>query len=87
MGSYLPGMTAVLQKYAAELKKLSPAEVDELSAWLSDYQRTLHQPAVTGAGGTSAWPDFAARARELFPNGPPEPSFLETLLEARSPRF
>ena len=80
-------MTAVLERYAEELRKLSPAEVGELSAWLADYQRTLPGPAGTAAGKPVAWPDFRARARELFPDGPPVPSFLDTLLEARSPRF
>ena len=80
-------MTAVLERYAEELRKLSPAEVGELSAWLADYQRTLPGPDGTAASKPVAWPDFGARARELFPDGPPAPSFLDTLLEARSPRF
>ena len=85
-GFILAFMTAVLQRYAAEMKRLSLAEVDELSAWLSEYRRTLHGQSFIDANGAAAWPDFVGRGRELFPDGPPDPSFLETLLEARSPR-
>ena len=83
----MPNMTAALERYAKELRKLSPAEVGELSAWLADYQRTLPGSTPPATNAPAAWPDFAARARELFPDGPPVPSFLDTLLEARSPRF
>ena len=83
----LPSMTAVLERYAEELRKLSPAEVGKLSAWLADYQRTMLGPVDTAASKPMAWPDFDARARELFPDRSPVPSFLDTLLEARSSRF
>jgi hypothetical protein len=86
-GVILPGMTVELQRVADELKRLSASEVEELSVWLADYQRSMRSTVQGSVSETAVLPDFASRARALFPDGPSEPSFLETLLEARSSRF
>ena len=73
-------MSTVLEKYAAELRKLSAEELSELSAWLADHLHALEdEPARRVSGVKMAWPDFGTRARQL--------SFLDTLLEARASRF
>ena len=65
-------MTTATRETIERVQRLSPAEVDELAAWLRDHR-------AAGDAGTSlpvepapvSRPDFAARLQEIWGDAPP----------------
>ena len=65
-------MTKHLEELTAEVRKLTPAELDELRSWLARY----HPEGASSSHNPDApvdWSDLPGRVKEIFKDAPPLP--------------
>ena len=63
-------MTDTLERLTTEVRKLKPAEVEELRAWLADYHPG--QEAQPPASEMRVdWSDLPGRVKAIFGDAPP----------------
>ncbi len=71
-------MTEHLEKLTAEVRKLTPAELEELRSWLAEYQpedlsSSRDQDALVDWDAPVDWSDLFERVKAIRGNAPPLP--------------